>query len=333
MDEQKYKELLDTIRESKQDVQKELAASMAELKRDVTAVQEKTSQELASKISKSSCQFRRKGNEIQFNFNSSIEDTIKSAKEELKHLKPTEKGEQESLKKARASLDEGMTALEKHQKHIKVANRSDYSWSTVQHYDAHPLASDSDDKKRLEKAEKEAERAANKRRKGGNASTRRHRSWSEGSPQGRREPVTATTSSGLGQAPQNQPRPRVVGPCYCSTAWGHLAANCPAKEKVVYPFGQPVVSEADVNNSVFEVVAVNDVHDVQSHCMPLVSEGVKGTESASLGVKSLSEICVDVLKKGVTGSDCIQTADYELDTVEVAPGRRGDQTSQWEQEA
>ena len=56
-----------------------------------------------------------------------------------------------------------MKSLEKRQKHIKVTNRSDLGWSMVEHYDGHPLVDNSDDEKCLEKAEKEAERAANKR--------------------------------------------------------------------------------------------------------------------------------------------------------------------------
>ena len=54
-------------------------------------------------------------------------------------------------------LDEGMKSLEKRQKHIKVADWSDFGWSTVEHYDSHPLADDSDDEKHLENAEREAE--------------------------------------------------------------------------------------------------------------------------------------------------------------------------------
>ena len=53
MDEAKYQELLEAIRDSKKEVQQEIA----ELKKDVTAAQEKSSQELASKISKSAYQF------------------------------------------------------------------------------------------------------------------------------------------------------------------------------------------------------------------------------------------------------------------------------------
>ena len=69
-------------------------------------------------------------------------------------MMPTDKEQQESLKKAEAHLDEGKKALGTHQKHIMVADLSDYSWATVQRYDVNPLAKDSEDKKRLEKAEK-----------------------------------------------------------------------------------------------------------------------------------------------------------------------------------
>jgi len=73
------------------------------------------------------------------------------------------------IKKAEILLDESLTTLEKRQKHIKVADLSEFRWSTVKHYESHPLAADLDDEKHLEKAKKEAERAANKHRCGGDA--------------------------------------------------------------------------------------------------------------------------------------------------------------------
>lgn len=61
-------------------------------------------------------------------------------------------------------LDKGMKLLKKRQKHIKVANRLDYGWATVEHYDSHLLADISDNEKHLEKAEREAGRMASKHR-------------------------------------------------------------------------------------------------------------------------------------------------------------------------
>ena len=91
------------------------------------------------------------------------------AKKELAKVNATDEPAKEAIKEAETSLDEGLKTLEKRQKHIKVADRSEFGWATVEHYESHPLATDSDDEKRLDKAEKEAERAANNRRRGSSA--------------------------------------------------------------------------------------------------------------------------------------------------------------------
>ena len=65
--------------------------------------------------------------------------------------------------------------MEMQQKHIKVANHSEFG-SMVEHYESHPLAEDSDDEK-SEKAEKKAERAANKRQRGGGSARNKRKCW------------------------------------------------------------------------------------------------------------------------------------------------------------
>ena len=69
-----------------------------------------------------------------------------------------------AFKRTANHLGEGIKAITKRQKYIKVADRSDYGWATIQAYDTDDLASSSDDEKRLEKAKKEAERRAAKKR-------------------------------------------------------------------------------------------------------------------------------------------------------------------------
>ena len=63
------------------------------------------------------------------------------------------------------------------QKHIKVANRSEFG-SMVEQYESHPLAEDSDDEK-SEKAEMKAEpeRAANKLQRGGGSARNKRKCW------------------------------------------------------------------------------------------------------------------------------------------------------------
>ena len=118
---------------------------------------------MTHKISKSSHQFQRKGHEKQFNFNSSVHDSIATAKNELSKLMPAGEREKEVLKKATDSLDKGAKALATRQKHIQLADQSEFGWSTVKYYEADPLASNSDDEKSIKKAEKEALRVVEKK--------------------------------------------------------------------------------------------------------------------------------------------------------------------------
>ena len=86
---------------------------------------------------------------------------------------------------------------------------------------------------------------ANKRHRGGNNAVRKCRNWGDSGAHKKEPQMAAASSSGAGSlGNQNQARPRVVGPCFRCAAWGHLAANCPAKDKL-YPFCQSVVRETD----------------------------------------------------------------------------------------
>ena len=103
---------------------------MNELKREISATQERTSQQLTKEMVLSTYQFRHKGNKHQFNFNCSVEDAIVSARSELVKVKPTDPASVEAERKADMSLDEGSKALATRQKHVKIADRPDLSWAT-----------------------------------------------------------------------------------------------------------------------------------------------------------------------------------------------------------
>ena len=254
----------------------ELEQKLSDLQSEVTLAQEKASQELAHKILKSSHQFQRKGHEKQFNFNTSIQESITTAKGELAKLTPAGEREKEVLKKATESLDKGAKALATRQKHIQLADRSEFGWSTVRYYEADPLASDSDGEKLIKKAEKEAQREvekkmAAKRKKGtANSGYRRRRV----SPYPSDQPGPSYRRD-VGQPPAvpiPQIRPRVLGPCFRCGAFGHLAATCPSKEKL-YPFCQPMVSSAEPVHEWFDSkTSVNKVAEMSAE----YQEGVDG---------------------------------------------------------
>ena len=50
-------------------------------------------------------------------------------------------------------LDKGEKEIAACQKKIRIANRSEFSWATVEAYESDDLADDSADKKQMEKAE------------------------------------------------------------------------------------------------------------------------------------------------------------------------------------
>ena len=70
-----------------------------------------------------------------------------------------------NIKSALESLKKGRAVIAERQKLIKIADRSELGWAVVNEYTADELAENSDDEKRMEKAEKAAERKAARKRK------------------------------------------------------------------------------------------------------------------------------------------------------------------------
>ena len=158
MDESKFKELMDAIQASKQELQVDFSSQISKLQHDVTTSQESSSQEVVKKLNRRAYQFQKKGNEAQFNFNSSVDDHISAAKKELKKLTPTGEQDRAIVQNVTNHLDEGTKSIEVRQKHIRLADRSELGWAVVTAYENDELASDSDDEKRIYRAEREAER-------------------------------------------------------------------------------------------------------------------------------------------------------------------------------
>ena len=65
---------------------------------------------------------------------------------------PTEAFNQ-SVAKAKRSLEEGMNLVTHRQKLIKLADRSEHWWRVVKEYQSNSLAENEDDEKRIMKAE------------------------------------------------------------------------------------------------------------------------------------------------------------------------------------
>ena len=236
--EEKLDAMMEEFRDTKRELEQKFLSSLNQLKKEINAAQESTMRQFSKKISSSTYEFWRKGNEHQFNFNCGIEDTIDNAKSELSKVKAADNDSKEAVKRAESSLDEGAKALTIRQKHIKIADRSDLSWATIKHYMADPLADGPEDEKEIARSEKEAlkkqERANAKKvpkRGGGGKSRKPRQDYHQRNPSYRYEPY-----NDFGKRkwfalppppmPQQQFRPLVLGPCFRCGAYGHIQSSC-----------------------------------------------------------------------------------------------------------
>ena len=91
--------------------------------------------------------FKNKACEDQFKFNMKVQDSIEEAKNSVTA---------NDLQKARDALQKGETFLKQRQKHILLADKSEFGWATVKEYKSNDLADNSEDEKRIRRAEARA---------------------------------------------------------------------------------------------------------------------------------------------------------------------------------
>ena len=141
---------------------------------------------------------------------------------------------------ARVELTEGRLDIARRQKRIRIADRSEFGWTTVELYEHDELASDSGDEKKLEKAEKEAEkrvlheketRKMSKRsRKSEASSPERKRPWGA-------DPQQHSSRRAQSSIPPRTGATRMIGPRYKCGEMGHLVATCQQTRPTSwYPF-------------------------------------------------------------------------------------------------
>ena len=103
--------------------------------------------QIASDLQPDTYVFKKKGNEQQFNFNRKVAKTSGTA------LKALESG---NIPKAKEELNKGISLINSRQKIIKLADKSEFGWATVQEYVSDELADDEADASKIKKAEKRA---------------------------------------------------------------------------------------------------------------------------------------------------------------------------------
>lgn len=92
-------------------------------------------------------QLRKKGNEQQFKFNSKV------LRANVKVSRALDSGD---VARAKEALHEGTVLLNKRQRLIKLADKSEFGWATIQEYVDDELADDEAHARKIKKAEKRA---------------------------------------------------------------------------------------------------------------------------------------------------------------------------------
>ena len=115
------------------------------LKRELFEEHDNISERLDKRF-KPEREFKRKTNKFQFDHNNEITASMKKAKKNLLKNPP-------NIRKAVQVLDSGIAYNDFRTKCICIADRFEGGWATVEEYLQNELASDSEDDKRLRKAE------------------------------------------------------------------------------------------------------------------------------------------------------------------------------------
>ena len=168
-------------------------------------------------------QYKKKGNEEQASFNTCIDELLAEAQLDLPGP-----GSSAALEHAHKALERGRRLIAERQKLICVADCSELGWIVVSEYTVDELADDSEDEKRLEKAERLVEKKAAKHRK----KCMEPPSIKQGA---RLVPATAAARAGpsgyqvpplwpAGPSPQLFKAP---GLCFACGEMGHIRLQCP----------------------------------------------------------------------------------------------------------
>ena len=140
-------EVLTLLEAQKQTILAAVNTQIAGLQSTLLEQQANLAQQVVAEAEGESYTFKKKGNEEQHKFNRKV------LKANTKAVHALESG---NAAKAQDHLKEGIVLLNNRQKLVKLADKSEYGWATIQEYVDDELADNESDAKKIKKAEKRA---------------------------------------------------------------------------------------------------------------------------------------------------------------------------------
>ena len=171
-----------------------------------------TVEQAVKKARRESYTCKRKGNQQQLDHAVQVLEKFDEASDALKAI---------SYDKVKAALDSGTEVVFKRIKGIKMADKSEFGWSTVNEYLSDELASNSDDEKRMYRVERRAERKTKDKRRRFRLADRKESASSTS--------TTFSSRSGPSYSASGQPNRRVysssqrLGPCFKISSFLYFA--------------------------------------------------------------------------------------------------------------
>ena len=203
------------------------------LKREIVEEHESISEKIDKKLRNTEYVFRRKTNKFQYEHNLEINTKLHAAKNQLSHRTP-------NIKKATEALEQGMKMNNTRNKHLIISDKSDAGWATVEEYLRREVASDSEDDKRIRKAEVSASRIKSQKMKSRNNrfkpffnnNNNRQNNNFQGNYQNFQPNYNNNYNNNNNQNNQNRQFNNQYNRCHICNEYGHWKNKCPRKNSI-----------------------------------------------------------------------------------------------------